>query len=101
METLVVLFAGGFAAWLILAGLRVLARGAASGWRGWRQRRQNRRPAPPPQLTAPPPNWAVHDLPTWRRRGLPSPLSAPVSALATQRATPPQPPPTPSGGVVF
>ena len=96
MDTLVVLFTGGFAAWLMLAGLRVLARGAASGWRGWRQRRHDRRPAPP-ELTAPLPDWAAQQRPTWQRRGQSVPALTPSSA-----ATPPPLAQTlPSGQVIF
>ncbi|MFO1432572.1 MAG: hypothetical protein U1F76_20965 [Candidatus Competibacteraceae bacterium] len=52
----------------------------ATHYRAFCARWRQRRPPPPPALTMPLTRWEEHDIPTWRRRGQPSPaldLSAP------------------------
>ena len=78
----------------IVAGCRwiTLRYQTLSAW--WRQRR----PPPPPALTAPLTRWDEHDIPTWRRRGQPSPT---LCAPAPGTSPPPAAGTTPPHRVVF
>jgi hypothetical protein len=60
----------------------------------WRQRR----PPPPPALTAPLTRWDEHDIPTWRRRGQTPPA---LDTPAPGASPPPPAGTTPPGRVVF
>lgn len=60
----------------------------------WRQRQ----PPPPAALTAPLTRWDEHDIPTWRRRGKPSPT---LDIPAPGASPPPAARTTPPGRVVF
>jgi hypothetical protein len=70
----------------------------ATRYRAFCARWRRRRPSPPPPLTAPLTRWEAHDIPTWRRRGQPSPtLSTPGSGVSP----PPAAETTPPHRVVF
>ena len=67
-------------------------------YRAFCARWRRRRPSPPAALTAPLTRWDEHDIPTWRRRGQPSPT---LDIPAPGASPPPPAGTTPPGRVVF